>query len=73
MNEVVKNGWEGRLAFLIEHCIYAVAFFLPLSLDVASVFLITGALGWGVKSLCFARAVTGKLLFWIGRWELSLF
>ena len=53
MNEVVKNGWEGRLAFLIEHCIYAVAFFLPLSLDVASVFLIAGALGWALKSICF--------------------
>ena len=53
MNEVVSNGWERRLAFLIEHCIYAVAFFLPLSLDVASVFLITGALGWGVKSSWF--------------------
>ena len=53
MNEVCKNGWEGRLAFLIEHCIYAVAFFLPLSLDVASVFLMIGALGWGAKAIWF--------------------
>ena len=53
MNEVCKNGWEGRLAFLIEHCIYAVAFFLPLSLDVASVFLMIGTLGWGAKAIWF--------------------
>lgn len=63
MNEVVSNGWERRLAFLIEHCIYAVAFFLPLSLDVASVFLITGALGWGVKSLWFRKGRRWQITF----------
>ncbi|TCL36523.1 putative inorganic carbon (HCO3(-)) transporter [Anaerospora hongkongensis] len=44
--------------YLIEHCIFAVAFFLPLSLDVTSVFLSAGCLLWFGK-----MAVTRRMDF----------
>ena len=40
---------QERLQYLIERCIYAVAFFLPLSLDASSIFLTAGALLWMAK------------------------
>jgi putative inorganic carbon (HCO3(-)) transporter len=43
-----------RLSYLIEHCLLAVAFFLPLSLNVTSVFLAVGAILWTVK-MVYAR------------------
>ncbi|WP_371371570.1 O-antigen ligase family protein [Sporomusa aerivorans] len=46
-----------RLDYLIEHCILAVAFFLPLSLDVATLFLGAGTILWVGKMF-----VTKKLL-----------
>ncbi|GBG56493.1 exopolysaccharide biosynthesis protein [Sporomusaceae bacterium FL31] len=39
------------LDFIIEHCILAVAFFLPLSIDVTTVFLIAGVATWLGKML----------------------
>ncbi|MBP2662847.1 MAG: putative bicarbonate transporter, IctB family [Firmicutes bacterium] len=38
-----------RLDYLIEHCILAVAFFLPMSLDVSTLFLGVGTVLWTVK------------------------
>ena len=38
-----------RLDYLIEHCILAVAFFLPMSLDVSTLFLGVGTVLWIVK------------------------
>ena len=43
------------MAFWIEHCILAVAFFLPLSLNAASVFLALGAVLWLGKMLTAGR------------------
>lgn len=44
-----------RLNYLIEHCILAVAFFLPLSLNLASVFLAAGTALWVGKMLLSRR------------------
>lgn len=43
-----------RLSYLIEHCLLAVAFFLPLSLNVTSVFLAVSAILWTAK-MVYAR------------------
>lgn len=47
------------LDYFIEHCILAVAFFLPLSLPVADGFLIAGILSWAAK-LCITRQLKLK-------------
>jgi putative inorganic carbon (hco3(-)) transporter len=44
-----------RLDFFIEHCILAVAFFLPLSLPISSVFLGLGTVIWLGKMLIMRR------------------
>ncbi|HEY3426013.1 MAG TPA: O-antigen ligase family protein, partial [Negativicutes bacterium] len=43
------------LDYLIEHCILAVAFFLPLSLNITSIFLTAGAVFWLSKMLVTRR------------------
>lgn len=40
-----------RIDFGIEHCLLAVAFFLPLSLDIATVFLTGGSILWFAKMM----------------------
>lgn len=44
-----------RLDYLIEHCILAVAFFLPLSLDIATLFLGAGTILWIAKMALFKK------------------
>ncbi len=44
-----KSQPQFRLDYLIEHCILAVAFFLPLSLDIATLFLGAGTILWIAK------------------------
>ena len=44
-----KSQPQFRLDYLIEHCILAVAFFLPLSLDIATLFLGAGTIVWIAK------------------------
>lgn len=58
--------WEYGLSFLVEHCILAVAFFLPLSLDLATGFLLGGCAAWGGK-LCLTRRWQWRLtpLDWV--------
>jgi putative inorganic carbon (HCO3(-)) transporter len=46
-----KTRLQYYLDFIIEHCILAVAFFLPLSIDVTTVFLIAGVVTWLGKML----------------------
>ena len=46
-----KTRLQYYLDFIIEHCILAVAFFLPLSIDVTTVFLIAGVATWLGKML----------------------
>ncbi len=41
-----QTAIQYRLSFLVEHCIVAVAFFLPLSLDITSIFLALAAVLW---------------------------
>lgn len=44
-----------RLDYLIEHCILAVAFFLPLSLDIATLFLGAGTVLWLAKMVLLKK------------------
>lgn len=46
-----KSQPQYRLDYLIEYCILAVAFFLPLSLDIATLFLGAGTLLWVGKMI----------------------
>jgi putative inorganic carbon (HCO3(-)) transporter len=52
------NPLQYRLDYWLEHCLLAVAFFLPLSLNIASVFLASAAVLWFSK-----MAVTRQLRF----------
>ncbi|MBC8016220.1 MAG: O-antigen ligase family protein [Sporomusaceae bacterium] len=59
MNKTYKmTQAQCYLEYLIEHCILAVAFFLPVSLTICSVFLGLGAVLWLTK-----MAVAGKFDF----------
>lgn len=52
MNNIyILTRMEHHLEFVIEHCILAVAFFLPLSLEAVNVFLTVGVVAWGGKML----------------------
>lgn len=56
MNIILRpNTIQYRLAFWIEHCILAVAFFLPLSLNAASICLALGAVLWLGKMIAAGR------------------
>lgn len=50
-----RASTQYRLGYLTEHCILAVAFFLPLSYNAASVFLAVGALCWAGRMLAAGR------------------
>lgn len=68
MGEVVykqysTSKWIYNLDFFIEHCIMAVAFFLPLSLDITSVFLAVGGFMWLVKMMIIRRLDTKATVF----------
>ncbi|VBB06319.1 o-antigen ligase [Lucifera butyrica] len=52
-----------HLDYLIEHCVWAVAFFLPLSLNVSSVFLLTGSLAWAGKMILSRRLLFKRTMF----------
>lgn len=52
-----------QLDYLIEHCILAVAFFLPLSLNASSIFLALGAVSWLAKMLVTRRVVFKRTPF----------
>jgi putative inorganic carbon (HCO3(-)) transporter len=52
-----------RLDFLIEHCILAVAFFLPMSLDAATLFLGVGTALWTVKMIAVKRLLFKRTPF----------
>lgn len=49
--------------FFVEHCIMAVAFFLPLSLNVTSVFLAAGGFFWLLKMIIIRRIFSQRTLF----------
>ncbi len=51
------------LDYLIEHCILAVAFFLPLSLNATSLFLAVGAVSWLAKMLVSRRVAFKRTPF----------
>ncbi len=53
----INSQTQYRLDYLIEHCILAVAFFLPMSLDAATLFLGVGTILWLGKMI-----LTRKLL-----------
>lgn len=50
-----RTATQYRLNYFTEHCILAVAFFLPLSYNAASVFLAAAALGWAGRMLAAGR------------------
>lgn len=52
-----------RLDYLIEHCILAVAFFLPMSLDIATVFLGVGTVLWLGKMITTKRVLLKRTPF----------
>jgi putative inorganic carbon (HCO3(-)) transporter len=52
-----------RLDYLTEHCILAVAFFLPLSLDVATFFLGIGTLLWAGKMVMAKKLLLKRTPF----------
>ena len=52
-----------RLDYLIEHCILAVAFFLPMSLDVATLFLGAGTALWAGKMIVVKRLLLKRTPF----------
>lgn len=52
-----------RLDYCIEHCLLAMAFFLPLSLDAATVFLGTGTVLWLAKMLLMKKLLLRRTPF----------
>lgn len=50
-----QTAIQYRLSFLVEHCIVAVAFFLPLSLDIASLFLGLASVLWAGRMVVNGR------------------
>ena len=52
-----------RLDFFIEHCILAVAFFLPLSLDAATLFLGVGTALWVAKMIVLRKLLIKRTPF----------
>ena len=55
----INSQTQYRLDYFIEYCILAVAFFLPMSLDTATLFLGIGTVLWTVK-MVVARKVLLK-------------
>lgn len=53
------NPLQDRFEYWIEHCLLAVAFFLPLSMNITSVFLAVAAVLW-IGKMAFTRQLSFK-------------